>query len=153
MSASSVTFPADPLDPFLGPQVPATPTRPPHLPFRRISLPTPPHLIANNRNSIASVKSFDSTPEEPQPTTPRLIRDFKSQQRLGTPSSPHRPFARQRSSQHKLAESAVSMEMKAKRRKVINEIFETERAYVNGLDLIYMVCPLSFDFSALIYQS
>ncbi|KIJ53730.1 hypothetical protein M422DRAFT_201968 [Sphaerobolus stellatus SS14] len=135
--ASSVTFPSDPQDPFLSPQAPSTPTRPPYLPFRRISLPTPPHLNSSNRISVASITSFDSTPEEGQPATPKLIRNFKSQQKSRIPSSPSRQFTRRRSSHLKLAETEESMDLKIKRRKVVKEILETEHAYVNGLDLIY----------------
>jgi len=131
--ASSIAFPVEQQE--SSSQIPSTSTRPPHLPFRRISLPTPPHL-SNNRFSIVSVSSFESPLEEDRPATP--IKDFKNQQKARTPtSSPYRQSARQRSSHQSLGDSAANMEMKEKRRKVINELIETERAYVNGLDLIY----------------
>ncbi|KAL4259511.1 FYVE-type domain-containing protein [Pleurotus pulmonarius] len=103
---------------------PAQPTpRPPHLPFRRISLPTAPSLT--QRDSIVSVASFDSLPEEDA---------FH-----GTPSgaftkSKHRGEGPRKS--HKRAKP-VDEAREAKRRKVIDEFYQTERAYVDGLELIY----------------
>ncbi|KAF8515818.1 hypothetical protein BU17DRAFT_76769 [Hysterangium stoloniferum] len=131
-----VSFPRDAQEPSSSQQLPVTPSRPTHLPFRRISLPTPPHGN-ENRFSIVSSTSVDSTPEENQPETPALIRSFANQRKDRVPTSPHRVYARQRTSSNRLRESLPNKEMKDKRRKVINEILETERVYVSGLDLIY----------------
>ncbi|KAF8666180.1 hypothetical protein AX14_006533, partial [Amanita brunnescens Koide BX004] len=59
-SQSSVNFPSSSANP--SPWHAHLQVRPPHLPFRRISLPTPPSFP--QRLSVVSVASFDSLPEE-----------------------------------------------------------------------------------------
>ncbi|KAK7031745.1 hypothetical protein R3P38DRAFT_2925523 [Favolaschia claudopus] len=100
---------------------PAPRPRPPHLPFRRISLPTNPR----HRESVVSVASFDSLPEEGEsPTTPAVMRNVNPQRRSKVrPTSSHRKLP--------------NGKLEAKRRKVIKEFYETEKAYVDGLELIY----------------
>ncbi|KAJ7173416.1 hypothetical protein C8R46DRAFT_1215363 [Mycena filopes] len=85
--------------------------RPPHLPFRRISLPSNPR----HRESVVSVASFDSLPEEPaemETETAPVMRARKVRPRSTDPRE-------------------------VKRRNVIQEFYETEKAYVDGLELIY----------------
>lgn len=115
--------------------------RPPHLPFRRISLPSAPNLL--NRQSVVSTVSFDSLAEEghsesspSSPATPVVIRHATRSPR-NRPSSldiARRPARRSQSQMRPIDEHR-----EAKRRKVINEFHETERSYVDGLDLIYSV--------------
>ncbi|KAF7317581.1 hypothetical protein MKEN_00845100 [Mycena kentingensis (nom. inval.)] len=104
--------------------------RPPHLPFRRISLPSNPN--PRHRESVASVSSFDSLPEEggspSSPSMPAVMRNVN-----GGRKSKVRPM----SSSRKLPKQAQDDAREAKRRRVIQEFFETEKAYVDGLDLIY----------------
>ncbi|KZT63931.1 hypothetical protein DAEQUDRAFT_679472 [Daedalea quercina L-15889] len=111
--------------------------RPQYLPFRRISLPSAPNLL--HRQSVVSTASFDSLPEENSapgsavsPATPTVIRN-------ATRSPGRRPSsidisrkARRRSQMRPIDE-----QREAKRRKVINEFHETEKSYVDGLELIY----------------
>ena len=126
------------------------PPRPPHLPFRRISLPTQPSLV--HRESVVSVASFDSLPEEDSASPSSSVTSLK----------PNRPSMRNAVSTNNLGGGAqlnkrqkrTSMTakrnrsvtrvtadeaMEEKRRKVINEFYATERAYVDGLELIYSV--------------
>ncbi|THH11618.1 hypothetical protein EW145_g566 [Phellinidium pouzarii] len=115
---------------------PPSPQRRQHLlSFRRISLPTAPTLL--NRQSSASLTSFDSFPEEntgeniagPSPALGHIGRQVL-----------RRPFSlevnnrprRRRDSTKPLDESKA-----AQRRKIVAEFHDTERAYVEGLDLIY----------------
>ncbi|KAI5118054.1 hypothetical protein M0805_005901 [Coniferiporia weirii] len=115
---------------------PPSPQRRQHLlSFRRISLPTAPSLL--NRRSSASLTSFDSFPEE---NTGGSVLDNPPAHGHGGRRAPHRPFSleinrrprRRKDSARPLDESKA-----AKRRKIIAEFYGTERAYVEGLDLIY----------------
>ncbi|THH18614.1 hypothetical protein EW146_g2389 [Bondarzewia mesenterica] len=129
---STVDFPSTP-DPFAPAhaQIP----RPPHLPFRRISLPSAPSLI--HRQSVVSTASFDSLPEEGSSTISssplRTANRSPSKRVKSRPSSldPHRKPHRKKDLR------PVDEEREAKRRKIIEEFYETERTYVKGLDLIY----------------
>ncbi|KAG1776653.1 Dbl homology domain-containing protein [Suillus placidus] len=88
-----------------------------HLPFRRISLPSVPSsslLSAQHRQSVASFASFDSLPEEP------VVR---------------RPKRRSLNRKHSRTPADIARE--AKRTKVIREFWDTERSYVQGLDLVH----------------
>jgi hypothetical protein len=90
-----------------------------HLPFRRISLPSAPSsslLSAHHRQSVASFASFDSLPEEPVVRRPKR----RSLNRTRTPAP---------------ADTAREV----KRTKVIREFWETERSYLQGLDLVHDV--------------
>ncbi|KAH6889083.1 hypothetical protein BKA70DRAFT_1330418 [Coprinopsis sp. MPI-PUGE-AT-0042] len=95
--------------------------RPPHLPFRRISLPTAPTLL--HRHSVVSVASFDSHPEE-EGLHGVLRSPGKRKTRLESP--------RRRDRSIKPDPSRL-----LKRRKIIDELYETEKTYVEGLDLVY----------------
>lgn len=123
---SSVGFPA--LD--SGAPLIAHP-RPPHLPFRRISLPAA-HSSTIHRYSVVSMESFESLPEE-RAGTSQLPTLSKSPPRRSPPSafdSPTRSRARRRPRNDRNDE---------KRRRIINEFYETERSYFGGLELIYSV--------------
>ena len=113
--------------------------RPQSLPFRRISLPSAPNLL--NRQSVVSTASFDSLPEEPAapgsvvtPATPAVIRH-------ATRSPGRRPSSIDvsRKARRRSQMRAIDEQREAKRRKVINEFHETEKSYVDGLELIYSV--------------
>ncbi|EPQ60193.1 hypothetical protein GLOTRDRAFT_67584 [Gloeophyllum trabeum ATCC 11539] len=130
---STVSFPStEPNSPY-SPPPSSYLHRPPHLPFRRISLPSSPSLL--NRQSVGSLASFDSLPEEqnaPGASMPSLVKNVvkKSKSR---PTS----LEVQRKSRKKDKDSRVDEAREAKRRKIIHEFYETERSYVDGLDLIY----------------
>ena len=128
---SSVSFPA--LD--SGAPLIAHP-RPPHLPFRRISLPAAPSPMLH-RQSVVSMESFESLPEERAGTTQPIHIISKPASRRSPPSafdSPTRSRARRRPLNDRNDE---------KRRRIINEFYETERSYFGGLELIYSVrCTL-----------
>ncbi|CCM02758.1 uncharacterized protein FIBRA_04866 [Fibroporia radiculosa] len=107
-----------------------------HLPFRRISLPTPPNL---NRQSVVSTASFDSLPEEDLSpgfvvpvVTPAVIKNATRPPR-------HRPSSLDisRRAPRRSHMQPVDEQREAKRRKVINEFHETEKSYLDGLELIY----------------
>ncbi|GJE89658.1 FYVE, RhoGEF and PH domain-containing protein [Phanerochaete sordida] len=106
-----------------------------YLPFRRISFPSTPNLQLQ-RQSIASLASFDSIPEGPQPPAtaiPLFRPPSKGAKRRGSSVDPaKRPHRRK-----EVKSVMVDEQREAKRRKVINELYETERTYVDGLELIY----------------
>ena len=128
----SVDFPASES------RVQSPPPPPPNgrfpMPFRRISLPSAPSLL--HRHSVVSIASFDSLPEEesgnpPAVVTPRAVR-HRSRQRPGSIDLARKK--NRRSTSRPVDETRL-----AKRRKIIEEFYETERSYVNGLDLIHSV--------------
>lgn len=138
--ASTVTFPASE-----SPQkqkVPPTLSRP-HLPFRRISLPTAPSI--GHRESVVSIVSLDSLldGEDEELQHPRagfmafgVVKGTGDgrKTRLTSIESP-RKRKRTRESTSKPPDDKLLM----KRKKIIEEFYETEVAYVDGLDLIYHV--------------
>ncbi|KAI0370022.1 hypothetical protein BV20DRAFT_967006 [Pilatotrama ljubarskyi] len=107
--------------------------RPTYLPFRRISLPSAPNL--QHRQSIVSTASFDSLPEEHHgalPATPVVIRNAVRgpKHRPSVADVPRRAVRRKES-------RVVDEQKEAKRRKVIAEFYETEKSYLDGLELIH----------------
>ncbi|KAL1951034.1 hypothetical protein VTO73DRAFT_183 [Trametes versicolor] len=107
--------------------------RPTYLPFRRISLPSAPNL--QHRHSIVSTASFDSLPEEPHggaPVTPMVIRN-------AVRGPKHRPSSMDgaRKALRRRESRMVDEQKEAKRRKVIAEFYETEKSYLDGLELIH----------------
>ena len=119
------------------PEVQLAPTA--YLPFRRISLPSAPNL---QRQSIASLASFDSIPEGPLPPAaaiPQTKPLSKGPKRRGSSVEPAKRLHRRRD----VKSVVVDEQREAKGRKVIHELYETERTYVDGLELIYSVsCTL-----------
>lgn len=118
--------------------VPPSPQRRQHLlSFRRISLPTPPTLL--NRQSSASLTSYDSFPEESAGESPA---QHSAVVRNAGRKALHRPFsieANQRQRRRRDSAKPLDVNKAAKRRQIITEFHDTERAYVEGLDLIYFV--------------
>ncbi|KAJ7230335.1 hypothetical protein GGX14DRAFT_508100 [Mycena pura] len=108
---------------------PAPRPRPPHLPFRRISLPSSPN--PRHRESVVSVASFDSLAEEgdspSSPSIPAVMRNLNAHRK-----SKVRPM-----SSHRKSAKLLDGVREGRRRRVIQEFYETERAYVDGLELIY----------------
>ena len=124
---SSVSFPA--LD-FDAPLI--SHPRPPYLPFRRISLPSAPSPMVH-RQSVVSMESFQSLPEEGAGTSQQIPISSKLPPRRPPPSafdSPTRNRTRRR---------PLNDPNNDKRRRIINEFYETERSYYEGLELIYSV--------------
>ncbi|KAJ7605596.1 hypothetical protein FB45DRAFT_1069241 [Roridomyces roridus] len=103
---------------------------PPHRPFRRISLPS-----NTQRESVVSVASFDSLPEEegdspsssPMPAVTRNVATAAGRK------SKVRPM----SSTSRKPGKLVADSRDNKRRKVVQEFYQTEKAYVDGLEMIY----------------
>ena len=132
-----------------------SPLKAPHLPFRRISLPTAPSLL--HRVSVVSVASFDSLPEgsdaSPPPTSARRS-NYNGKLGKGRPiasESPRRRNRRKRDTSTKPADEQQTN----KRRKVVREFYDTEKAYVDGLDLVYSVsfypaCPQVIIFNLVV---
>jgi hypothetical protein len=115
----------------------------PHLrPFRRISLPTAP--TSKHRESVISVASFDSLPEGDEAHVIPGVRNglhghghgYIAPRRLG-PGKGRVESPRRRTRRD--VPKPVDDLREAKRRKVIEEFYETERTYVDGLELIYSV--------------
>lgn len=114
-------------------------------PFRRISLPNFPSVL--HRNSIVSVSSFDSFPED-QETRPGMIISVSNPAnvRLAKPilvntgrsrhpiESPKRRSAKRSSSARPGNDAKV-----LQRKQVVDEFHATEKTYVDGLELIYSV--------------
>jgi FYVE/RhoGEF/PH domain-containing protein 5/6 len=107
--------------------------RPQYLPFRRISLPTAPSMI--KRNSVASMQSYESVPEDaqPAPMMPLVMRNVSKKSGARPP-----PAENERRKSHQRLRP-INEAHEAKRRKIIHEFWETERSYVDGLELIYSV--------------
>jgi len=100
------------------------------------------------RESVISVASFDSLPEEGEvPATHGVRGGFphghghalvvpgRQGAGKGRTKSMESPLRRRRRDLPKQADDP----REAKRRKVIEEFYETEKAYVDGLELIYSV--------------
>ncbi|KAI0652637.1 hypothetical protein C8Q79DRAFT_938683 [Trametes meyenii] len=131
--AAMVDFPSSGQDLHPSPSLDLQYQRPTYLPFRRISLPSAPNL--QNRQSIVSTASFDSLPEEgpgPAPVTPVVIRNAVRgpKQRPSSLDVSRRGMRRRES-------RVVDEQKEAKRRKVIAEFYETEKSYLDGLELIH----------------
>ena len=106
--------------------------RPPHLPFRRISLPNASSPMIH-RQSVVSMESFESLPEEGAGTPqiiPILPKPSSRRSTRSTFDSPTRSRPRRRPYNDRNDD---------KRRRIINEFYETERSYFGGLELIYSV--------------
>ncbi|KAG9002802.1 hypothetical protein FRB93_011404 [Tulasnella sp. JGI-2019a] len=146
--SSSVTFPTAPDSPMPSQRVNA---HRPFLPFRRLSLPAAPSI----RDSLGSIQSFGSTPEEPGPLI--LHQSGASSSSLSSPS-PYAPPAKQVNVSRKprpvsmqgaikltqrtqvrrrRTETTLSEDKTGKRVKIVNELLATEGSYVHGLDIIY----------------
>ena len=111
-----------------------SPHRSTYLPFRRISLPSAPSSML--RQSVVSVASFDSLPEDE--ASPSLMRSVNGSRGIsGRPTSIESPRrrVRRRDSSVKPVENSHG----AKRQKVVEEFHATEKVYVGGLELIYSV--------------
>ncbi|KAG6918175.1 hypothetical protein DXG01_016160 [Tephrocybe rancida] len=131
--SSTVTFPV--FEPSPKHVQPTPHIRGPHLPFRRISLPTAPSKL--HRESMISVASFDSMPEDREAqvrSTPAVIRNVHPP-RSGKSLSISTDSPRRRRRSH--VPPKVANDTLLKRRRIIEEFYETERAYVDGLELIY----------------
>ncbi|KAL5533865.1 hypothetical protein ACEPAG_325 [Sanghuangporus baumii] len=140
MASSSASF-AFPSTESAGGSSPAptpvpSPQRRQHLlSFRRISLPAPSNIL--NRHSSASLVSCDSIPQEN--AVLNVSEASNAPQGFGA-KLPNRPSAIDHSKRpHRRRDSLKPIDetKAAKRRKIITEFYETERAYVEGLDLIY----------------
>ena len=96
----------------------------PHLPFRRISLPTTPSpALAAHRQSVASLASLDSLAEE----SVVVHQHRRVKRRSLNPTRPHR-------------RTQADDDRHVKRSQIISEFYATEKSYLNGLDLVYNVC-------------
>jgi len=105
-----------------------------HLPFRRISLPSPPNLsVIAHRQSLLSVSS---DAEEASV----LAHQYRRVKRRSL-----NPGARPR------RRTPEDDARDAKRDKVVSEFHDTERSYLDGLNLVYNVRILIDVFTQLIY--
>ncbi|KAG8859458.1 hypothetical protein FRB91_007858 [Serendipita sp. 411] len=154
MMASSVDFPGFREDAAGLNTTSPVPQRPLHLPFRRISMPTVPspatlaqlrtanpHL-KDHRVSVASQHSLESQPENPNGQrnsayiTPSPISSSSPK--------PRRSMSRPSSLQPPPRTPTIASSTIAKKKKVLRELLETERTYVDGLELIneHFLAPL-----------
>ena len=109
-----------------------------------------------HRVSVVSVSSFDSFPEDEagspqQPsnlhqnmrgTSPVKSSKAGTGRPISTAESPRRRTRARRESSVK--PGPLEDRLAPKRRKVVDEFYETEKAYVDGLELIYSVSLDSF---------
>ncbi len=140
--SSSITFPITESPQKQGRAVPLS-IRPSHLPFRRISLPTASSFA--HRESVFSIVSVDSLPEDDDEEEHILRRAA-----LGGPRDngevrtakagpvPAQLPRRRRPTRDSVARRPNN-KLVAKRENIVDEFYETERAYVNGLNLVYEV--------------
>lgn len=106
-------------------------------PYRRISIPSTPNLL--HRQSVASLASFDSLPEErPLASSEAALSATKNVAKKAKGRPPSLEVMGRRYSRKKETRP-IDVAKEAKRLKVIHEFHDTERAYVEGLDLIYSV--------------
>jgi len=146
--ASSVTFPLSE-SPQKQSKVSPPFSRPPHLPFRRISLPTAPSIA--HRESVFSIISVDSLPEDddgqvPPPTRAAAViiggvktnGEGRGTRQISIESPRKRKRTRESTSRPPGDDKHLM-----KRKRIVDEFYETEVAYVDGLDLIYNVSYLS----------
>ncbi|KIY44979.1 hypothetical protein FISHEDRAFT_67225 [Fistulina hepatica ATCC 64428] len=116
------------------------------MPFRRISLPTRPS--PTHRQSVISISSFGSLPEAEEneasgiaspvyPYTPSPSRASLSSPTKSPSKRHHRKLNGSAEPGMRQKSQPLDAECGVKRRKIINEFYETERAYVDGLELIY----------------
>ncbi|KAH9049544.1 hypothetical protein EDB84DRAFT_1453243 [Lactarius hengduanensis] len=131
MSSATMAFPFPSADPDTSPAVSSMYPQPlaTHLPFRRISLPATPNINLN-RQSVVSLASFESLSEHGASRSSIVSPTKKSHSRRTTLEARRKGVRRR-------GYRAPDEEAEAKRRKVIEEFYETERTYVQGLDLIY----------------
>ncbi|TFK56922.1 hypothetical protein OE88DRAFT_73335 [Heliocybe sulcata] len=133
--ASTVSFPSEELIPPYSHPPSSYLHRPPHLPFRRISLPTAPSV--GNRQSVASLASFDSLPEDQAVPGASMPVVLKNAVKKSKPRPTSLEVQRRSRKKEKEKDKGLEEARQAKRRKIIHEFYETERSYVDGLDLIY----------------
>lgn len=89
-----------------------------------------------HRESVVSVASFDSLPEEP-PTVPAIMRNVNANANRRVKGRPSSIDPARRGNRRSV--KPVDEAREVKRRKVIHEFYETEKAYVDGLELVYSV--------------
>ena len=135
---SPIAFPSsDPPHVSRGVPLPSPQRRQHLLSFRRISTPTAPTLI--NRPSSTSIRSNESHETNSSPN----VASGSSPSRSSVAKLVHRPFSldSKQKSPRKRRESAKLLDISraVKRSKIIFEFYDTERTYVDGLDLIYSV--------------
>ena len=144
---AGIVFPTT--ESLLRPVQPMPQIRPPHLPFRRISLPTAPSLV--HRQSVVSVASFDSLQEDEQrpvlnPSLVNVSNVYNASRYANPPprrSKAHPPpsyIESPRKGRRRDSVKPHDHSRSKKRRNIIEEFLETEKSYVDGLDLIYTVC-------------
>ena len=140
--ASSVTFPVSESPQKLSKAPPLS--RPPHLPFRRISLPTAPSIA--HRESVFSIISVDSLPEADDEQVPLSRPSATGGVKGNVEGRKTRPMSIESPRKRKRTRESVSKppdnKLLIKRKKIVDEFYETEVAYVDGLDLIYNVSLL-----------
>ena len=138
-----IAFPSSGHDLHPSASVDALQQRSTYLPFRRISLPSTPNLqLQQNRQSIVSLASFDSLPEEGGPgpeVTPVVIRNA-----VRAPKPRPSLVDVSRRNVRRKESRLVDEQRESKRRKVIAEFYETEKSYLDGLELIHSVRPPPF---------
>lgn len=106
-------------------------------------MPAAPSLL--HRQSVVSITSVDSTPEEP--------KDASGATSQPGSSGAQGPKKKDKKTPRRLVEDMMDRGngkskqvlphregKEVKRRKVIMEFYDTENAYVDGLDMIYSVC-------------
>ncbi|KIK92638.1 hypothetical protein PAXRUDRAFT_34429 [Paxillus rubicundulus Ve08.2h10] len=93
----------------------------PHLPFRRISLPSAPSLVLAQRQSVVSLTPSGSLAEDQV----HVHQHRRARRRSLNPAGrSHRQIQ-------------ADDDRQAKRAKIIAEFYATEKSYLDGLDLVY----------------
>lgn len=121
------------------------------MPFRRISMPSVPsgdalsHIKTANANvkkdhriSVASQQSFDSLPEN-QRVGEANKRHSSHVMPVPIPK-PRRTMSRPSSLQPPPKTSMATTSNVAKRKKILRELLDTEKTYLDGLEFINEVC-------------
>ena len=105
-------------------------------------MPSAPNLL--HRQSVVSMASFDSLPEpSPGAVMPAVMRNAIRKSKGRPPSLD--AMGKRHSRRKEVPQIDEARE--AKRLKIVHEFHDTERAYVEGLDLIYSVCHIYIYFS------
>lgn len=122
--------------------------RTPHLPFRRISMPSVPsaatlaqlrtaNMNAKKDHRLSVASSQQSTDSLPEGQRVGEYSNHSSSNNKGFPSpKPRRTMSRPSSLQPPPKTSMVTASTVAKRKNVLRELLDTEKTYLDGLEFI-----------------
>jgi hypothetical protein len=118
------------------PDVTSNPRRIPHLPFRRMSLISVRTSMDMNTSTLSALNQSQTSSKAVAPSTPTSPQ---RPNRRARPSSIARPTSNEDLKGMNFPNIMETQEIRDNRRNVLFEFRDTERTYLQGLDLIYFV--------------